>query len=707
MTLNVDNILYGRYRIDATLGQGGMGTVYKAWDLNLNIPVAIKENLDTSPEALKQFNREAVILATLAHPSLPRVTDYFLIQDQGQYLIMDFVQGEDLASMLNRLGRLPEPQVLQWIGQIIDALAYLHSLPSPIIHRDVKPGNIKVRPDGRAVLVDFGIAKIYDPNLATTVGAKAISPGYSPPEQYGGGETDARSDIYALGATLYHLLTGKTPPESVQRVVSQDSMPPPRRINAEISPAVEETIMKSVEIPTTRRFQSIEEMRVALNKPPNPEDPVAATRRSPLADESSPGQVQSETASTSEPSSAPPEIAPARPERKFPAWTLIAAGVLFACLLLSVGGFYFVYRLLTPGEATPEVALVSPTRIEATQALTASPRAVPTDTPPASPSPVPPTQVNSVKASSYSPMGSLAIPDSQAVRGVAEKDGYVFTLNKVGELQIFDMNAANPGQSFELYSEPAGKLSLDAANGLLRNRDTLYAYGNTGIQVIDISDPSNPSVGAEPYDLSVINLIQYEDYLVATGNERIVVYDASQPGAPRLVSRLSTGSGSINFSAAIYADMLYVGRFESEKGRGLMMVYDFKDPSYLQLVQRIDTSELAYHILVMGENLITCASDHITLWDLSRIDYPQFLSSERGKARVCLADGENLIANGLVFKLGFESLDRVQDFDSQMGLEDASEDVQRELLPYGSAVNPQFVFLAQSSRVLMLARLSE
>jgi hypothetical protein len=153
--------------------------------------------------------------------------------------------------------------------------------------------------------------------------------------------------------------------------------------------------------------------------------------------------------------------------------------------------------------------------------------------------------------------------------------------------------------------------------------------------------------------------------------------------------------------------MLYVGRFESEKGRGLMMVYDFKDPSYLQLVQRIDTSELAYHILVMGENLITCASDHITLWDLSRIDYPQFLSSERGKARVCLADGENLIANGLVFKLGFESLDRVQDFDSQMGLEDASEDVQRELLPYGSAVNPQFVFLAQSSRVLMLARLSE
>jgi len=105
--------------------------------------------------------------------------------------------------------------------------------------------------------------------------------------------------------------------------------------------------------------------------------------------------------------------------------------------------------------------------------------------------------------------------------------------------------------------------------------------------------------------------------------------------------------------------------------------------------------------------LITCASDHITLWDLSRIDYPKFLSSERGKARVCIVDGENLITNGLVFTPALESLNKIQDFDSQAGLEDANEDVQREMLPYGSAVNAQFIYLTQSSRILMLARLSE
>jgi serine/threonine protein kinase len=707
MALNEGDILRGRYRIDTILGRGGMGTVYKAWDLNLNIPVAIKENLDTSPEAQKQFNREAVLLATLAHPSLPRVTDYFLIPDQGQYLIMDFVQGEDLASMLARLGRLPEPQVLGWIGQIIDALAYLHSLPSPIIHRDVKPGNIKIRPDGRAVLVDFGIAKIYDANLATTIGAKAISPGYSPPEQYGGGETDVRSDIYALGATLYHLLTGKAPPESVQRVVSQDSMPPPRQINEEISPAVEDTIMKSVEIPTTRRFQNIEEMRAALHKSPDVENLVAPPRRASATDVRAPNQSPTEDLSGAETQTEPLAETPIGPEKKFPIWIFIAAGVLFACLLLSVGGFYVAYRMTGKAEPTAQAAAASPTQIEASHAPTASPSRSPTDTPQTSPSPEPTLQVTSAPASSYTPVGSLALLDSQAIRGVAEKDGYVFMLDKVGELYIFDLQAANPQQSFTTYSEPVGKLSLSAANGLLRNRDTLYAFGNTGVQVIDISDPSNPSIGSELNDLSAINLIQYEDYLVATGNERIAVYDASQPEAPKLLSRLGTGSGSINFAAALYADMLYVARFESEKSRGLMMVYDFKDPTHLQLAQRIDTSELAYHIVVMGECLITCTSDHVTLWDLSRVDYPKFLSSERGKARVCAVDGNNLIINGQVYTPSLETLKKVQDFNSQMGLEEAGADVQRELLPYSSAVNAQFVFLAQSSRVLILARLSE
>ncbi len=265
---NLQVIHNDRYRIEALLGQGGMGAVYRGMDLSLNIPVAIKENLDGSPDAQKQFGREANMLARLSHPNLPRVTDYFFVPGQGQYLVMDYVEGEDLQQMLNRLGALPEPQVLNWISQICDALAYLHSQPSPIIHRDIKPANIKIRPDGRAVLVDFGIAKVYDPYLATTIGAKAVTPGYSPPEQYGSSSiTDARSDIYALGATLYHLLTGSLPPESLQRVVGGSPLSPPRELNQNISPMAEGAILKAIEVATERRFQSVNELRAALVQP--------------------------------------------------------------------------------------------------------------------------------------------------------------------------------------------------------------------------------------------------------------------------------------------------------------------------------------------------------------------------------------------------------------------------------------------------------
>ncbi len=264
MPLNIgDRIYHDRYRIDGLLGQGGMGAVYKGWDFNLEMVVAIKENLDLTPEAQKQFNREASMLARLAHPNLPRVTDYFTLPDQGQYLVMDYIEGEDLKSMLDRLGQLPEDQVLAWIGQITDALDYLHNQDPPIIHRDIKPGNIRIRPNGRAALVDFGIAKFYDPQKATVAGAKAVTPGYSPPEQYGGGLTDRRSDVYALGATLYHLLTGKEPPESVHRMVKIAEMPPPRQINEGISPQVELAIIKSTEVSTERRYQTIDELRSA------------------------------------------------------------------------------------------------------------------------------------------------------------------------------------------------------------------------------------------------------------------------------------------------------------------------------------------------------------------------------------------------------------------------------------------------------------
>ena len=239
------HILNNRYRIVSLLGQGGMGAVYRAWDINLNKPAAIKENLDTSSKAQEQFIREAQILARLSHPHLTRVTDYFFIPDQGQYLVMDYIEGKDLGSMLDKRGIIPESQALGWTYQICDALTYLHNQPSPIIHRDIKPANIKIRPDGKAILVDFGIAKVYDPELSTTVGARAVTPGYSPPEQYGMASTDPQSDIYSLGATLYHLLTGHVPPESVHRIAGSNGpscAPPKSQKHAAIRPSANSSL---------------------------------------------------------------------------------------------------------------------------------------------------------------------------------------------------------------------------------------------------------------------------------------------------------------------------------------------------------------------------------------------------------------------------------------------------------------------------------
>ena len=142
---------------------------------------------------------------------------------------MDFVEGQDLQEKLDQLnGPLPESQVLTWIDQILEALDYLHHQNPPVIHRDIKPGNIRITPQGIAMLVDFGIAKVYDPAYRTTLGARAVTPGFAPFEQYGQRPTDARTDLYALGATMYTLLTGQVPPESIDRVAGT-ALPPPRK----------------------------------------------------------------------------------------------------------------------------------------------------------------------------------------------------------------------------------------------------------------------------------------------------------------------------------------------------------------------------------------------------------------------------------------------------------------------------------------------
>ncbi|MFB0535923.1 MAG: serine/threonine protein kinase, partial [Anaerolineae bacterium] len=184
--------LHNRYRIVRLVAQGGMSTVYEAYDLSLNRRCVIKENLDTSPQAQQQFQQEAVLLANLSHPHLPRVTDHFIAPGGRQYLVMDLVEGQDLDEMLSAASRpLPEAQVLAWAAQVMDALEYLHGQQPPVIHRDIKPANVKITPAGKAVLVDFGIAKRHVRGQPTMTGARAYTPGYAPFEQYmSTGQTD-------------------------------------------------------------------------------------------------------------------------------------------------------------------------------------------------------------------------------------------------------------------------------------------------------------------------------------------------------------------------------------------------------------------------------------------------------------------------------------------------------------------------------------
>lgn len=263
MTLQVGQVLDRRYRIDGLLSHGGFGAVYKAWDLSLDRACAVKENLDTSDVARRQFTREATVLASLSHPNLPRVTDHFIIPGFGQYLVMDFVDGVDLGQLVRSEGPIPPERALKITKQVADALEYLHSRKPPVLHRDIKPGNIKITPEGRAVLVDFGLVKMYGPQLETTVGARAVTPGYSPPEQYGQGTTDPRSDIYALAATLYTLLTARLPPESVQRYGADDLLLP-HQVDSSISPVVGAAVGRAMALNPSQRYQSIAEMRAVL-----------------------------------------------------------------------------------------------------------------------------------------------------------------------------------------------------------------------------------------------------------------------------------------------------------------------------------------------------------------------------------------------------------------------------------------------------------
>ena len=266
MTLKQGELLLERYRIVEVLGHGGMGSIFRAVDENLGAEVAVKENLFTIDDYARQFRREATILANLRHANLPRVSDHFSVDDQGQYLIMDYIEGEDLQERLERIGPFEEEEVVFIGASLCDALAYLHSRDPVVLHRDIKPANVRITPRGEVYLVDFGLAKLIQGDLTTTTGARAMTMGFSPPEQYGAARTDARTDIYSLGATLYTALTGLTPEDSLAQTMDQVELTPVRERNPKISKRVAEAVEKALQVHPVDRFQLAAEFKNELLK---------------------------------------------------------------------------------------------------------------------------------------------------------------------------------------------------------------------------------------------------------------------------------------------------------------------------------------------------------------------------------------------------------------------------------------------------------
>lgn len=266
MSLNQGELLRERYRIIEVMGHGGMGSIFRAVDENLGVEVAVKENLFTIDDYARQFRREATILANLRHPNLPRVSDHFDIEDQGQYLIMDYIEGEDLQERLERLGPFDEEEVVFIGASICDALAYMHSQEPMVLHRDIKPANVRITPRGEVYLVDFGLAKVMHGDQTTTTGARAMTMGFSPPEQYGAARTDARTDIYSLGATLYTALTGFTPEDSLAQTMDQEELTPVRERNPKISKRVADSVEKALQVHPNNRFQLAAEFKNELLK---------------------------------------------------------------------------------------------------------------------------------------------------------------------------------------------------------------------------------------------------------------------------------------------------------------------------------------------------------------------------------------------------------------------------------------------------------
>ena len=463
----------GRYVIVDKLGQGGMGAVYKVVDQRLGGKVlALKEMSDaaiTDPQekaqAIAAFRQEAQLLALLNHPNIPRVTDSFT-ENRKHYMVMEFVPGETLEDRLARQ-RMPcsEQEVRQWALQLCEVLSCLHGQSPPIIFRDLKPGNIMLTPQGQIKLIDFGIARLFK---AGKKGDTQVigTPGYSPPEQYGRGQTDARSDIYSLGVVLHHLLTLYDP------ATTPFKLPLVRQLNPAVSPQLEQIITKATQSDIQRRYQNVTEMEQAFRQStlPSPPTPPVPT---PL-----------------------PQPKP-QPRRGVPVWIMMV-GILLA-LGLGIAMASTIIRGTQPAPTAPIVTMPSathtpvgptpvrtlPTPTEAATAIPIAPTGAPTKPPTPS---YTPTRMPAPEGPTDTPTPDWAAYDS-AVRAV---------VRKYGDVKVSATTYLDPSRLDEVLTD----LELERRKRSvcwLRNEGLYYEYSDRDFEItgVDFHDDRHATALAQ------------------------------------------------------------------------------------------------------------------------------------------------------------------------------------------------------------------
>ena len=319
-----NTLLQGRYLVMRLLGQGGMGAVYQATDRKFGNAVALKETFYNDLQLRKAFSHEARLLNRLRHAALPVVTDYFAIGER-QFLVMQYIPGKDLEQLLadrktQGQGVFMASQVLRWADQLLDALEYLHSQKPPIIHRDIKPQNLKLTPRGEVILLDFGLAKgIVTHQSQVSQSIRGYTPNYASLEQIRGTGTDARSDIYSIGATMYHLLTGEMPQDALTRIAAiLMSQPDPLKsiasMNPEVPAPVAQVIEKAMAAHPDQRYGTAAAMRQALRSVASSVQPASLHRAQTLTDEPVKVNAAAVERSANRPLPTPPVVRPETPQ---------------------------------------------------------------------------------------------------------------------------------------------------------------------------------------------------------------------------------------------------------------------------------------------------------------------------------------------------------------------------------------------------------